>query len=80
MITIFFTSILILHYVIAVNSVASGKDLNVRHEQSVLETSTKELEKTRTKTKRHLLYTLHDVTRREERASTLALTGGSPGE
>ncbi len=68
-----------MHDVSVVNSVTTGKEMNVRHEQSVLETSIKELDKTRDKTKKNLLHAYHDVARREERAATLALTGGSPG-
>ena len=57
----------------------NAKSLNVRLEQNNLETANKELDKARSRMKTHLLHTMHDVTRREERASTLANTGGSPG-
>ena len=63
----------------AVSSTQDGKDLNVRHEQSVLETALKELDKSRSQVKSNLMKVLHDLSRREERASILALTGGSPG-
>ena len=59
---------------------SAGKDLNVRHEQTQLETSLKDLEKTRKRMKTELLQTQHNLVRREERAAILAATGGSPGE
>ena len=57
----------------------AGKQLNVRHEQNALETVLKELNKSRTRMKDNLLRSAHDRARREERASILATTGGSPG-
>jgi len=56
-----------------------GRELNVRHEQSVLETTLKDLEKARTRCKASLLQTQHNLIRRQERANILSLTGGSPG-
>lgn len=57
----------------------SGKDFNARHEQTTLETALKDLEKARKRAKTELLQTQHNLTRRQERASILAATGGSPG-
>ena len=64
----------------AVGDANSGKQLNVRHEETVLETSLKELAKARSKTKSYWLNQSHDLARREERTSLLAGVGGSPGE
>ena len=61
-------------------ALTSGKDFNVRHEQTTLEASLKDLEKARKRMKTELLQTQHNLVRREERASVLAATGGSPGE
>lgn len=63
----------------AVSDATTGRQLNVRHEQSVLEASLKELERARSKSKSHWLNQSHDLARREERASLLATIGGSPG-
>ena len=71
------------HYNQAVTSSAAanqGRKLNVRHEESVMTSALKELEKARTRLKRTLLGMQHDLTRREERAAILAANGGSPGE
>ena len=50
-----------------------------RHEMSVLETAQKDLSRARTKVVTQILRSLHDIMRREERASLLNENGGCPG-
>lgn len=57
----------------------TGPNINVRLEESNLMTALTELEKARDRMKGHLLRTQHDIERRLERASVLAVTGGCPG-
>lgn len=50
------------------------------HEEANMQASMKELAKTREKMKALKLRTLHDIDRRQQRATILATTGGSPGK
>lgn len=50
-----------------------------RHEENILETSMKDLQKSRARVRTILLRDGHDLVRRLERMSVLAETGGSPG-
>lgn len=56
-----------------------GKRLNVRREVSCIEAALKDLANARTLSMTSSLHASHDLTRREERASILATSGGSPG-
>ena len=70
------------HYKEAVTGEQASENphgLNARHEESQLETAIKQLEKARNRSKATQLKDVHDLQRREERSSVLALTGGSPG-
>ncbi|KAH3750553.1 hypothetical protein DPMN_185080 [Dreissena polymorpha] len=60
-------------------SASTDNGVNVRHEEATLESAIKELENSRNKMKVHLIRTQQDIKRRQERASILATTGGSPG-
>ena len=58
----------------------TGPDASgARHEESLLEGAQKDLHRARAKVVTQLLRQLHDLMRREERASLLAENGGSPG-
>jgi hypothetical protein len=56
-----------------------GSDVNVHQEEANLDKAIKELEHARELMKVHLIRTQQDIKRRQERASILATTGGSPG-
>ena len=56
-----------------------GKRLNVRREVSCIEAALKDLAHARTLSMTSSLHASHDLARREERASILATSGGSPG-
>jgi hypothetical protein len=58
---------------------AQNGGASLRHEQTLLDAAIRELEKSRNRMKKNLLQASHDVTRRLERASILASSGGSPG-
>lgn len=60
-------------------AVTGPDDLDGRHELSMLETAQKDLQRGRSKVMTHLLRSVHDIMRREERCSLLAESGGSPG-
>ena len=71
------------HYKEAVSgehAAENPRGLNARHEESQLEAAIKELNKARNRCKATQLKSIHDLSRREERSSVLATTGGSPGQ
>ena len=57
-----------------------GKKLNVRRDESRIEAALKELAHVRSLGMTSTLRDSHDLMRRDERASILALNGGSPGD
>ena len=61
------------------DAVTGAQPSSGRHEESVLEGAQKDLHRARGKVVTKLLRHLHDIMRREERASLLAENGGSPG-
>ena len=57
-----------------------GKKLNVRRDESRIESALKDLAQARSLSMTSTLRDSHDLMRRDERASILALNGGSPGD
>ena len=57
-----------------------GKKLNVRRDESRIESALKDLAQARSLSMTATLRDSHDLMRRDERASILALNGGSPGD